>query len=160
MRETKKPRVILTDVEVLRFFACERVDLEMRTRDLTAWQWEHVDRALFSTCIIPRTKTGRPQRLDVPAVLQGPLRAWWVAQGQPTAGPVFPVTRGRRKGEARHARYVMQTPAMQRVPVAALPRIATGVATASDRPPGFLGAGHEIRTRDPQLGKLMLYQLS
>ena len=55
-----------------------------------------------------------------------------------------------------HARYVMQTPAMQRVPAAALPRIAT----ASDRPPGFLGAGHEIRTRDPQLGKLMLYQLS
>src|SRR4051794_18606915 len=25
---------------------------------------------------------------------------------------------------------------------------------------GLPGAGHEIRTRDPQLGKLMLYQLS
>ena len=26
--------------------------------------------------------------------------------------------------------------------------------------PSFFGAGNEARTRDPQLGKLMLYQLS
>jgi integrase len=263
MREVTKPRVILTDAELLRFFACDDADLEirmlglaarveggMRTRDLTAWDWTHIDQATFASCIVPRTKTGKPQRLEVPGVLQAPLRAWWLAQGSPASGPVFPVTRGKRKGEARrsrgvsfadrlrralmaagikrhacehpdtiptpdepccptfaqdelyaetawslpvdfhsfrrafktalaeagiatehamhlsgssdprtHARYVMQTPAMQRIPAAAVPsptaRIATGIATASDLPPGSLGAGHGVRTRDPQLGKRM-----
>jgi integrase len=261
MREVKKPRVILTDEEVLRFFSCDAADLEirmlgftarveggMRTRDLTAWTWEQIDRTTFASCIIPRTKTAAPQRLEIPPVLQAPLRRWWVGQEQPTSGPVFPVTRGRRKGEARrtrgvsfadrlrralmlagikrhacerpdvrpteaepccpafaqdelyhetawslpvdfhsfrrafktrlaetgistehamhlsgssdprtHARYVMATPAMQRIPLAALPSgevLPRGSATATGGPPGFLGAGHEVRTRDPQLGKL------
>jgi hypothetical protein len=49
-----------------------------------------------------------------------------------------------------------------------LPRLARGDSATSfaTAPTGAgqklnqFGAGHEIRTRDPQLGKLMLYQLS
>jgi hypothetical protein len=33
-------------------------------------------------------------------------------------------------------------------------------ASRSLQPLDFLGAGNGVRTRDPQLGKLMLYQLS
>jgi integrase len=214
-----------------------------------------IDRERFATCIVPRTKTGKPQRLDIPDVLQAPLRAWWATQERPTSGPVFPVTRGPRKGEARlergvsfadrlrrnlmlagvkrhackqpdvrptertaccpelasdpvyketgwslpvdfhsfrrafstglaeagvnaqqamvlaghadpraHARYIMETEKLGRVPDAALPQPSRGgIATASrgrDENLKEFGAGHEIRTRDPQLGKLMLYQLS
>ena len=48
----------------------------------------------------------KPQRLDIPDVLQAPLRAWWTTQDRPTSGPVFPMTRGPRKGEARIERGV------------------------------------------------------
>ena len=276
MREVKRKRVILADDEVMAFFGCERVELEirvmglvarceggMRTRDVTAWDWTMIDRARFATCIVPRTKTGAPQELDVPEILQAPLRRWWVSQGSPSVGPVFPVTKGPRKGDARrergvsfakrlrralldagikrhiceaaplapgrrkrsaccpvfatdplyaetewsrpvdfhsfrraystglaragvnaqqamilaghadpraHGRYIMTTPEMQRIPAAALPRSAAfngiSMGSGSERPRhdskilNESGAGHEIRTRDPQLGKLMLYQLS
>jgi integrase len=65
-----------------------------------------IDRQRFASCIVPRTKTGKPQRLDIPDVLQVPLRAWWASQDQPRSGPVFPVTRGPRKGEAQLERGV------------------------------------------------------
>lgn len=62
----------------------------------------------------------------------------------------------------------METEKLGSIPAAALPQVsrggfATGFATASEGAGKILndfGAGHEIRTRDPQLGKLMLYQLS
>lgn len=65
-----------------------------------------IDRERFAWCIVPRTKSGKPQQLDIPDVLQAPLRAWWTTQEHPTSGPVFPVTRGPRKGEARLERGV------------------------------------------------------
>ena len=115
----EKPRVILTDDEVLVFWACEDAELEirmlgfvarceggMRTRDCTAWDWTMIDRERFASCIVPRTKSGKPQRLEIPDVLQAPLRRWWVQQERPTSGPVFPVIRGPRKGEARLERGV------------------------------------------------------
>lgn len=116
----EKPRVILTDDEVIEFWSCEDAELEirmlglvarceggmMRTRDCTAWDWTMIDRERFASCIVPRTKTGKPQRLDIPDVLQAPLRAWWATQEHPTSGPVFPVTRRPRKGEARLPRGV------------------------------------------------------
>ncbi len=118
-REVKRPRMILSDAEIEMFYACEDADLEirmlsvtarteggMRTRDLTAWGWEMLDLQRFSRCTIPRTKTCEPQELEIPAVLQAPLRRWWVAQGSPTTGPVFPVTKGKRKGDPRRARGV------------------------------------------------------
>ena len=83
-----------------------------------------------------------------------------------------------------HARYVMSTTAMRTIPAAALPalplgplterakavRAGRGIVTARDvstragvltsEKPHDSGAGHGIRTRDIQLGKLALYQLS
>jgi integrase-like protein len=67
-----------------------------------------------------------------------------------------------------HSLYVMEIEKLTSIPAAALPqpsrrRIATGIATAPEgggKNLNDFGAGHEIRTRDPQLGKLMLYQLS
>ena len=67
-----------------------------------------------------------------------------------------------------HSLYVMETEKLARIPEAALPQLTPGdfamsFATAAKGVAKNLsesGAGHEIRTRDPQLGKLMLYQLS
>jgi len=119
LRRVKKKRVILADDEVMKLWGCEDASLEirlmglvarceggMRTRDVTAWNWTMVDCVGFSSCIVPRTKTGKPQRLDIPSVLQVPLRRWWVSKRSPVAGPVFPVTGGNRKGEARLPRGV------------------------------------------------------
>lgn len=236
LHEVEKERAQLTDAELATLWACPKVDLEiklmtltarteggMRTRDVTAWSWDMIDHPGFGSCVVPRTKTGLPQRLEIPEVLQGPLCRWWVAQGRPTEGPVFPVTKGKRRGEARkargvsfagrlrralllagitrhelhhptavslpvgfhsacrggfvsalaeadvptreaarltghadertHRKYALKTTKMQRIPAAAVPRIATGIATAPGDDRDFLGAGHEIRTRDPQLGK-------
>jgi integrase len=115
----RKPRVVLVDAEIDQFYACHTVDLEirimgltsrteggMRTRDITAWAWPLINTFTFALCTVPRTKTLSPQEMEIPAVLQGPLRQWWVDQGSPTDGPVFPVTKGRRKGEARKERGV------------------------------------------------------
>jgi integrase len=124
VRQVKKKRAILTDDEIASFFACDLVPIEMRlmvlvarveggmrTRDLTAWTWTMIDlpvddRGGWTWCIVPRTKTGEPQRLEVPEVLRAPLRAWWEKHGRPTSGPVFPTTRGKRKGQARPTRGV------------------------------------------------------
>ena len=67
-----------------------------------------------------------------------------------------------------HALYIMKTEKLARIPEAALPQpargsSATGFAMApwgAGKNLNDFGAGHEVRTRDPQLGKLMLYQLS
>lgn len=64
------------------------------------------DRVSFAWCVVARTKTRTPQRLEIHPVLRGPVRAWWEQQGCPAAGPVFPVTRGERKGQARKRRGV------------------------------------------------------
>ena len=119
VREVTKKREILTDDEIAALWRCDEVSIElrllvlvarceggMRTRDCTAWTWEAIDRESFATCIVPRTKTGKPQRLEIPAVLRAPLRKWWEDAGSPSTGPVFPVTKGTRKGEARKAQGV------------------------------------------------------
>ena len=58
-----------------------------------------------------------------------------------------------------HQRYVDKARALA-VPDAALPKLTGPWPGAAAQSSSLLGAGHEIRTRDPQLGKLMLYQLS
>jgi len=55
-------------------------------------------------CTIPRAKTERPQVLEIPAVLQPFIRAWWERQGCSRVGPVFPARRGKRKGGFKQAR--------------------------------------------------------
>jgi integrase len=113
-REVRKQRAILTDAELEKFVACAEVDLElrmlalvarceggMRTGDLNAWDWSMIDRVHFAECFVPRAKTRTPQHLAVPDVLAPLPRAWWERAGRPERGPVFPVTRGKRTGEAR-----------------------------------------------------------
>jgi integrase len=117
VREVNRDRVILTDDEVERFMACVDVDLElrmlslvsrveggMRTGDLLRWDWSYIDLENFKECTIPRAKTERPQVLEIPPVLSPFLRAWWVRQGSPRVGPVFPSRRGKSKGGFKTAR--------------------------------------------------------
>jgi integrase len=118
LREVVKQRVILTDEEFGRLMASTEVtDLElkmaallartlgeMRTSDLTRWDWSMIDTREFITATIPRSKTGRPDVLEVPEVVRHILRTRWEAHGQPTNGPVFPLERGRHAGEFRMRR--------------------------------------------------------
>lgn len=118
-REVRKIRVVLSDDEIAALWASPKADLEvkllgvvarveggMRTIDLIAWDWEHIDLASFAWCMVPRTKTGKPDRLEVPEPLRVPIAAWWEQHGRPSSGPVFPVTKGERRGERRRARGV------------------------------------------------------
>ena len=69
-----------------------------------------------------------------------------------------------------HQRYVASTVAMRTIPAAAVPQLPANPASivttcddsasAKSRLQGNPGAGHGVRTRDIQLGKLALYQLS
>ena len=112
VREVKRERMILTDDEFARFVACEQVDVElrmlslvarceggMRAGDLTRWDWAELDRIHFAECVVPRAKTGTPQRLGVPPALAPILRAWWERAGCPECGPVFPSRHGKRAGD-------------------------------------------------------------
>ena len=151
MIEVKRKRVILTDEEVMQFFGCNDVDLEirimglvarceggMRTRDVTAWDWTMIDCKLFASCVVPRTKTGTPQEMQVPEILQAPLRQWWVKAGCPTSGPVFPVTKGQRKGEARHTRGVSFAKRLRRgLRKTGIERAELFTATATSLPVDF-----------------------
>ncbi len=114
MREARKERVILSDDEFSLFVASPAVDLElrmlslvarceggMRTGDLHKWDWTMIDRVQFAECIIPRSKTSKPQALAIPDVLAPFLRAWWERAGKPESGPVFPARIGKRAGQAK-----------------------------------------------------------
>jgi integrase len=117
MREVRKERVILTDEEIAKYLGCADVDLElrlvslvarveggMRTGDLLQWDWSMINRVHFAGCFVPRSKTGRPQALEVPEVLRPFLRTRWEEAGRPESGPVFPVRRGPRAGEKKQSR--------------------------------------------------------
>jgi integrase len=116
----KRQRVILTDDEVQRYLGAEGLDLElkllsltsrteggMRTAELTRWDWTMIDRDAFASCDILRAKTGDIQRLEIPEVLRPFLRVWHAKAEHPEAGPVSPVRRGQRRGEAKSARGTM-----------------------------------------------------
>ena len=112
VREVKRARVILSDAEFVRFVTCADVDLElrvmavaarvvggMRTGDVHAWSWDAIDLVDFARCVVPRVKTGQPQALVVPEIGRVVLQAWWLRQGEPKTGPVFPARRGARAGQ-------------------------------------------------------------
>jgi integrase len=126
MKQDKRPRVLLTDEQFNRFMACREVSeiLQlkaissrmfggMRTSDLHAWDWEHVDlETWFSSKVYrPKTDGGITEthetelvELVIPERLKRMLHAYWTTQGKPTSGPVFPVLRGKRKGERQGKR--------------------------------------------------------
>lgn len=109
LREDRRARVVLIDSEFvalvesgatpswLRMMAIvSRSFGGMRTSDLHAWDWLHVDTVTWETAAVYRPKTDRLKReteltrLVIPRMLLDPLRAWWRDAGKPTAGPVFP----------------------------------------------------------------------
>lgn len=128
------PRVVLSDEEFERFIEhglevgegqlselymlalCARCLGGMRTSDLHAWRWEHIDTRRWLEAGVPRPKTqgqaddfeeGGDYRLE-PYELTGEgaaivphLSAWWRRNGCPSEGPVFPVRRGRRAGQSK-----------------------------------------------------------
>jgi integrase len=109
-----RKRVILTEAEFERFMACPYVSPElhimplvarafggMRTSDLHAWSWEHIDLVTWLDAHVPRPKTKTRDRLALPGMLVAPLQTWWDAAGQPTSGPVFPLRHGKGAGERR-----------------------------------------------------------
>lgn len=115
VRADERPRTLLTDDELNTFFACEDVtDVEIkilvlfsrtlggaRSVEANRLQWGMIDTDTFASCRLLRAKTGKVQELEIPTVLRPFLRGWWERHGCPLAGPVFPVLRGPRKGEAR-----------------------------------------------------------
>ncbi len=115
MKERKKRRAMLTDEELRTFLDCPDVDFEikmlvlvsrtiggMRSGDCNALTWSSFGPD-FETCEVPRAKTDTPQVLAVPEVARPWIAAWWRALGSPDDGPVFPVRRGERAGEAKRA---------------------------------------------------------
>jgi integrase len=105
-----RPRQVLTDDEFARFVSCRDVPFRlrlmalvsrtlggMRTSDLHAWCWEHIDTRDWTTARIKRPKTRGLTFVELPAVLVDVLQQWWEDHGKPTSGPVFPVEGSKRK---------------------------------------------------------------
>jgi integrase len=110
-------RAVPTDAEIAALVAHPDVDVEikmlvlvtrlvggLRAGDLNALDWTAFSPE-FATCTFVRRKTRKkkptPQTFEVPSSLRSLLRAWWDAHGRPEAGPVFPVRKGKRAGEAK-----------------------------------------------------------
>jgi integrase len=164
VRETKKPRLILTDEEFTRFVASAEVDLElrilsvvarceggMRTGDLHHWDWTMIDHVDFRRCFVPRSKTEAPQTLGIPPALEPFLRAWWEREGQPESGPVFPVRVGKRVGlsksdtnsYAKRLRRALFRAGVYRLPPIEVPATRCGMRTdLGKQPPGTKLAPH------------------
>jgi hypothetical protein len=83
----------------------------MRTSDLHAWDWSHIDRNAFVTAQVYRPKTDDRDdapaelvELVIPEELRSALIAWWTREGRVDEGPVFPVMTGERAGERQTKR--------------------------------------------------------
>jgi integrase len=87
------------EVKILAFTA--RTLGGARAAECLRWTWDMIDRPGFETCRLGRAKGGDYQVLTIPAMLRPFVAGWWLASGRPDSGVVFPVTRGKRKGEAR-----------------------------------------------------------
>lgn len=82
----------------------------MRTSDIHAWRWDHIDTDHWREAQVPRPKTQSTEDdenehlefalvpYDLPEDLVPHLVAWWERNGKPSEGPVFPVRRGARAG--------------------------------------------------------------
>jgi len=114
-------RIVLTDAEYEKFFAHQLAEGNgqlgelgmlalicrclggMRTSDLHAWRWEHIDTSGWADAFVPNEKQEREEegsaRHAIPAPLVPHLIAWWGRHGRPSEGPVFPCRRGKRAGE-------------------------------------------------------------
>lgn len=109
------PRIILVDPEFERFARHHLAKPElhevvvmavssrylggMRTSDLHAWRWEHISMVDWASALVPRPKTKKDlsgaKRHAMDSDLVGVLHRWWVQEGSPVQGPIFPVRRDR-----------------------------------------------------------------
>jgi integrase len=127
-RVAKDPRkrALLTDTEFLKVVqapttreqvrvmaTCSRGFGGMRTSDLHEWRWTDVDLVGWVHSDIPRPKTEHSEavapreRIAIPSEVLDVLHAWWVGQGSPSVGPVFPLpSRRPRKTPGRRQRLV------------------------------------------------------
>jgi hypothetical protein len=123
----KKQRAVASDEVLLTYLSWEhpierfRVGVRMRqamsavsrciggqrTNDLHVATWE--DNLMvpergehsFEEVWVPRTKGQAPQLLETPEGVRPMLRRWWEQSERPRKGPVFPLLRGERAGQAR-----------------------------------------------------------
>lgn len=117
METQTKVRAVLTDAELAALVSHPDVDAEIkllvllsrtiggvRAGDLNTLDWTAFS-PRFETCTFVRRKTRKkrpaPVTFEVPAAVRPFLDAWWRRHGSPEAGPVFPVRRGKRAGEAK-----------------------------------------------------------
>ena len=116
-----RPRVLLRDAEFVALVEAPTTPPQlrmlsivsrafggMRTSDLRAWLWEHVDLSGWGWSDVPRPKTSRKRRrrpgdspfdlkrLVLPPAVADELRAWWISAGRPRTGPVFDFPDGRK----------------------------------------------------------------
>jgi integrase len=117
LQDDGRPRATLTDAEIAQLIACPEADAEikllvllsrsiggLRAGDLNALDWTAFGPD-FATCTLVRRKTRRkrpaPETFAVPEGVRPYLSAWHARQHCPESGPVFPVRRGERAGEAK-----------------------------------------------------------
>lgn len=117
-RETKA-RAILTDPEAVQLLEHPDVDPEikvlfllsrtvggLRSGDLNSLDWQAFSPG-FQVCTFVRRKTRKkihlPEHHVVPEAVRAFLDVWHERHGRPASGPVFPVRRGPRAGQAKKA---------------------------------------------------------
>ena len=77
-----------------------------RTGDLHKLTWRHLDAPHFEICTLPRLRNGMSQRFKIPALVRPFLQAlwgeWreWPEEVRSLDGPVFPLLRDSKRGEA------------------------------------------------------------
>jgi integrase len=114
-----RPRVILTDDEFIAFITSgEDLRLRtlavisrtlggMRTSDLHAWTWQHIDTANWREAFVPRPKTRKKTKdkqrpHELPELAAKYLKEWWMACGRPTGStPVFGLAGDAKTGPAK-----------------------------------------------------------
>ncbi len=116
-----RERSVLTDAEFQQFALCPLVPPQfrlmavlarfvggMRSGDVNALQWKHVDVAHFAWAIVLRGKTRKPQQLALPAQVGPWLATWFEELGKPDPEAfVFDVLRPEnyRPSHAEDLRY-------------------------------------------------------
>lgn len=117
IEQVTKPRAVLDDAEIARLLKHPEGDAEikllvllsrtiggLRAGDLNSLDWTAFGPG-FTTCTFIRRKTRKkkptPQTLVVPEPVRPFIEIWHQNQGCPPFGPVFPVRKGKRAGQAK-----------------------------------------------------------
>lgn len=194
IRRVRKPRIVLSDAEFVRFatYWLKKRTLQevvvmaiasrflggMRTSDLHAWLWEHIDTVGWTQAMVPRPKTKKdldeasPHAIDPQLAVV--LRRWWEQEGRPVRGPVFPTRvdsksgwattkggkrywrEGRRAGEPKDPQGVTYAKPLRRLLwEAGVIRPMPGYAAAEAQARALLAPlGFDLLERDDETGRM------